>query len=543
MKLTFDPMTIEHLGFKMYSHLPNAIAELVANSYDADATSVQVRILDEPEPTVVVTDDGHGMSPADVEGKYLRIGRNRLREGERYSESGKRRVAGKKGLGKLALFGIGHSVTIRTKRESASEWTCVLLDWDDMLNSAGEYEPRVWVEPAAPEVHGTSVSIAKLKRKTRIDVTSLAESLSRLFNYVDSSFRLLVESNGESTEVTRDLRYSLIEIETTWHVPDDLEDLAPDVVVANNISGKIFASTRPLNQALRGITLYINGRLANDPEYFGVPESSYAFSYLTGYIDANYLDDLPEDVISTDRRSIAWELPEPAELRAALQGILREVGRRRRRTRRAAQRTRLQKELNVDTDHWVATIHGTAESQAVGAALDALTSPDSDMSDDDRKVVVNSLRTIAPEYADMHWRHLHPSLREACERHYRAGDYLTAVMEAIKRYVNDVRRISGISATDMDVLRGAFANNPRLDVLTPWVDLGLSPDTQSNIRTCQRELSTGLLSGFRNPIAHEEMKLLESQGIFTYQDCLDALSILSHLRRRLDALEEQLVTV
>ena len=35
LQLKFDPRTIEHLGIKMYSQLPYALAELVANAYDA----------------------------------------------------------------------------------------------------------------------------------------------------------------------------------------------------------------------------------------------------------------------------------------------------------------------------------------------------------------------------------------------------------------------------------------------------------------------------------------------------------------------------
>ena len=38
--MSFDPHTIEHLGIKMYSRLPNAMAELIANAYDADAKTV-----------------------------------------------------------------------------------------------------------------------------------------------------------------------------------------------------------------------------------------------------------------------------------------------------------------------------------------------------------------------------------------------------------------------------------------------------------------------------------------------------------------------
>ena len=30
LKMSFDPQTIEHLGVKMYSQLPNAIAELIS---------------------------------------------------------------------------------------------------------------------------------------------------------------------------------------------------------------------------------------------------------------------------------------------------------------------------------------------------------------------------------------------------------------------------------------------------------------------------------------------------------------------------------
>ena len=32
LKMSFDPNTIQHLGIKMYSSLPTAIAELVANA-------------------------------------------------------------------------------------------------------------------------------------------------------------------------------------------------------------------------------------------------------------------------------------------------------------------------------------------------------------------------------------------------------------------------------------------------------------------------------------------------------------------------------
>lgn len=538
MKLTFDPLTIEHLGFKMYSHLPNALAELVANAYDADATRVSIELSNRPEPSVTVIDDGHGMSEDDLQDKYLRIGRNRRgmhEEANAFSESGNRRVAGKKGLGKLALFGIGTRVTVRTKRLNADAYEVVELDWNKMLNSRGEYEPRSWREPGRLQEHGTRITISSLKRKSKIDPSDLATSLARMFNYIDQGFELCVTSeSGSSFPVTRDLRYSAFEVEDEWIVPDDLFD-QPYAPIISRLEGRIISSVKPLTQELRGITLYVNGRLANEPEFFGVSESSYAFSYITGYIEADYLDDLADDVISTDRRSISWELPETGELRSVLQELILEVSQRRRGSRQKAQKKRVEKNLNINTERWVGSIRDDSRAEAVADVLDAVISPDSAMSDSNQKAIVEGLQTIAPEYADLHWRQLHPSLQEACEREYMAGHYLGAIFEGIKRYVNDVRAASGIDAKDLAVLTGAFADKPKLDVLKPWIDLNLAPDTEKNIRVSQRELSTGLLVGFRNPIAHEERRLLEQEGVFTYQDCLDALSILSHLRRRIDS--------
>jgi signal transduction histidine kinase len=62
LKMTFTPNTIEHLGVRMYSTLPPVVAELIANSQDADATEVHVFLKDNGNKEIVVSDNGHGMS-------------------------------------------------------------------------------------------------------------------------------------------------------------------------------------------------------------------------------------------------------------------------------------------------------------------------------------------------------------------------------------------------------------------------------------------------------------------------------------------------
>ena len=104
VKMSFDPNTIEHLGIQMYSTLPPVIAELVANAYDADASSVEIFLEDDGEKKIIIEDNGHGMFFADLEVKFLKIGRNRREGNEQRSESGKRKVIGKKRYWKIVFF-------------------------------------------------------------------------------------------------------------------------------------------------------------------------------------------------------------------------------------------------------------------------------------------------------------------------------------------------------------------------------------------------------------------------------------------------------
>src|SRR5882672_9525237 len=98
LTMSFDPNTIEHLGIRMYSTLPPVVAELVANSYDADAQNVSVHLSDTGDKQIVVTDDGNGMTVDDINNKFLRIGRDRRTEDGSQTSPGGRLVIGKKGL-------------------------------------------------------------------------------------------------------------------------------------------------------------------------------------------------------------------------------------------------------------------------------------------------------------------------------------------------------------------------------------------------------------------------------------------------------------
>ncbi|KQV06555.1 TIGR02391 family protein [Leifsonia sp. Root112D2] len=535
--LKFDPQTVDHLGAKMYSHLPNAIAELIANAYDADAEHVVVRIGD---GEISIEDDGHGMSRSDVADKYLRIGRNRRHVMNTDStEGGARRVSGKKGLGKLALFGIGGRVELITSRSGETNATVVVLEYDDMMSAEGEYKPVESQQSSNESKHGTTVRLGKLKRTSPVEPEALADSLSKLFNYTDQDFevRVVTADDGEYA-ITAERRLASINLQFSWDLPEDLVE-ADTFAHAHEIAGRIVSSKSPLRHGLRGITLYVNGRLANEPEFFGASESSFAFSYLTGYLQVDFLDEIEPDVIATDRRAIDWETELTEQLRKWLQSLMTRLSQDWRRRRAELGRTTVEKSIGVSTEAWVSSIKSD-EREHVRAIVEAVTSDEADIAVEQQGEILGLVKGLAPLHAEFVWRHLHAEIQRVTKPYYEGGDFYTAVIEAIKRYVNSVRAKHADLASIQEhaVLEAAFASVGKLDVFQKFMSLhGFSEDTSKNIQSGQKSLSIGVLAGFRNPLSHEEIDLLQSSGAFTYEDCLDALAIISHLMRRLDQAE------
>ena len=115
---------------KLYDRVSAVMAELVANSYDADATEVEIstpmgqtlaakdkdRAVDKGFK-IEITDNGAGMTPAEINDFYLPVGAERRkdpRRGDR-SKKFKRKVMGRKGVGKLAPFGVCQCIEVNHK--------------------------------------------------------------------------------------------------------------------------------------------------------------------------------------------------------------------------------------------------------------------------------------------------------------------------------------------------------------------------------------------------------------------------------------------
>lgn len=539
LKMSFDPHTIEHLGVKMYSNIPNAIAELIANAYDAEAENVHIKLIDnEGEKSICIIDDGVGMDFDEINNKFLRIGRKkRVEDGNALSPNGKRKVTGKKGLGKLAFFGIGDTIDIVTKKNGNQ--VSFTLDWDELLGTdKPEYEPIFNIDSCDVKEQGTSITLRNLKRKSEFDKEGLAVSLSKLFNLFDNKFNVLLYLNNDKPiKIDDKLKYNNLDVQFSWNFPTFTALIASTYIESNNILGNIFSTEKPLKPGLRGITLFANGRLVNAPEFFGVSESSHGFSYFTGWLNVDFVDDWEKDVISTDRQSLNWDLAETTLLREFLKKIMSELERDWRKKRSEKKNEEVKVKTKVDVPGWYKKLPENIRisiEPIVKAVID-----DSELSIEAQTTIVQNLHSLIPEYPYYHWRHLHADVQNASKTDYDRQDYYRAFEETVKRYITEVQKKSNATETDVSLMGKVYGkeNNKVLKVAksykkTDGTDFNNS--TIENIEEGQKLLSMGIMSGARNPVAHEEIAELRESGLFSEKDCLDALSLLSHLFRRLD---------
>ncbi len=546
--MTFMPSTIEHLGARLYSTIPPIVAELIANSLDADANNIHVALNDAAEEkTIIVKDDGNGMSLNEINIKFLRIGRNRRLDaaGNGQVSPHGRPVIGKKGLGKLSFFGIAKRIEVSTIQNSFRN--IFVLDWDEIIKDQSEARPITEYKPTiiesqqtVSEPNGTTITLHEIQRRTDFDAEKLANSLSRFF-IVEEGVHITIQHNESNPiELDNSRRYLTLDIEFKWNILSDIP-FAKDSQFSNKVSGEIYTTKKPIppNTNLRGITLFSRNKLVNLPEYFSESASSHFFSYVSGWLQVDFIEDLDIDVIETNRQSLNWEHPEMQDLRAFLKQIVSAVGRSWRERRQAVQMEKLTDKSKIDVEKWKTTVPQEVKDD-LDPLLNALSqSIDIPEKEDQTIQGFEHLYKLVPEYPLLHWRHLDPDLQGEVQNYYQHQDYYMAVLQGALRYINCIMEKAelGEGIGERNVIEKAFAERaPVLAVVDHYRKpdgTSFKPDTLSDISHGHRKLALALWEAFRNPLGHETARDLNGSDLFSEKDCLDALSILSHLFRRL----------
>ena len=187
LPFTIDAELLRELGERLVGKPHIVLAELVKNSYDADATQVTINFAPNKD-RIEISDDGHGMSVDEFKKFWMRIGTTHKKE--KRSRNLGRLMTGSKGVGRLAVQFLANKLTIVTipagKNRKGLE---VHIDWKKAI----ETKPTKTKELTEVEVrysdykpdssdtqdhHGTTIILEELKDEwTEDSIRNLASEL------------------------------------------------------------------------------------------------------------------------------------------------------------------------------------------------------------------------------------------------------------------------------------------------------------------------------------------------------------------------------
>lgn len=370
-EMSISRMTVDKLGVKLYDRVSAVIAELVANGYDADATEVTIEApmgvylaslsrgqVQDSGHTIRVSDNGCGMAPEVVNSFYLKVGAERRKDPARGDRSKKfaRRVMGRKGVGKLAPFGICNTIEVISSGgdlvdgvdehgNAAHGYRTAhfTMRRSDILSDKDEnYHPTPGpLDDTVQPKSGSTFIMSHFIRRMVPDMASFSRQLAQRFGMATANWSIrLVDSNlapgtegqkaevggfkidtmpntkvmldGSTTEAVDLSRRS--EFRATGEDGQPVPGAEAGFVHADGrfypVTGWIAYAKEPYrDELMAGIRIYCRGKIAAQTPVFnrksGFTGEYNVRSYLVGELHADWLDE-EEDLIQTDRRDILW---------------------------------------------------------------------------------------------------------------------------------------------------------------------------------------------------------------------------------------------
>lgn len=210
------------LNFQAHAHIKDilgrgliyddniAIIELIKNSKDAGASFAEIRFSDEIDlnenSTITISDDGLGMSLADIQDKWLNMAFSNKKEIK--SKNG--HFAGNKGVGRFSCDRLGSFLTLYTKSE-VGDYIKLPINWTDFENRPQDSEIstiKLKYELMERSTFLSEIDNHKFKTGTVLKITNLrtnwpSKSLNKLISELekfspslDQGFELFIYSNS-----------------------------------------------------------------------------------------------------------------------------------------------------------------------------------------------------------------------------------------------------------------------------------------------------------------------------------------------------------
>jgi len=344
---------LNHLGINLYSNVPSVLSEVVANSWDADASIVKVSI-DSDANEITIIDNGFGMSLEDINSKFLEVGYTK-REAQ-FSETPKykRKVMGRKGIGKLSMFSIANTIEITSKKEN--QLNAFKLDVEDIKKSIKDeqslYHP---VEINANEIEfesGTKIVLKNLKKNINTTEQYLKTRIARRFSIIGDEYDFSVKINNHEVSVLdRDYFHK---IEYLWHFGEsgkkyidycnnskkleETEKFDSTISIEGieyNISGwlglvKESGDLQDGDDNLNKVVVMVRNKMAQEDILEEFRDGGMYTKYLFGEIHADFLDmDEQDDIATSSRQKIIETDPRYKELKKFIAEKLKHIAKKR----------------------------------------------------------------------------------------------------------------------------------------------------------------------------------------------------------------------
>jgi hypothetical protein len=135
LSFVVDSALLSELGERLVETVHLALAELIKNAYDADATEVSVTLLPDKKggSVIGVVDNGGGMTFADVENYWMRIATTNKVENQLSPRYGRPKT-GSKGIGRFSCRRLGTVLELTTTGKTTGgkyETTSITFDWKE----------------------------------------------------------------------------------------------------------------------------------------------------------------------------------------------------------------------------------------------------------------------------------------------------------------------------------------------------------------------------------------------------------------------------
>lgn len=240
-----------------YRSSEKALKELVDNAWDADAETVQI-ILPEPltDNPIIIQDDGCGMTDKELQAEYMNIASDRRARRGDLTTVKKRKVKGRKGVGKFAGFMAASYMKMETwsrGKKSKFELDRNFLDQHDELQSM---PINLTVKDDNTKEKGTCITLS---------------SLHHNMNFPDhDKFRqLLIQEYGRENDFNLIINGKELDIDD---IQGSYKEHGAELDGIGNINLRFTVSDKkPLKNP--GIVLRVAGKTIGEPSFFGLDKA------------------------------------------------------------------------------------------------------------------------------------------------------------------------------------------------------------------------------------------------------------------------------